>query len=102
MDALASLVFGIVIVGAIQVADVANTRRTPATPSWPAGVIATTGLGWICGSSIYLGALIGTMVDSGASSVQILTLYVERTFGTGGIVLLAPVMLRACRPPAWG
>ena len=95
MDALASLVFGIVIVGAIKAAGVTDSRlHTRYTIM--AGVIAATGLGLVYVSLVYLGAMSGNVVDSGTSGVQILTLYVERTFGTSGIVLLATVILLAC------
>lgn len=95
MDALASLVFGIVIVASIKAAGVTDTRlHTRYTIM--AGVIAATGLGLVYLSLIYLGAMSGTVVDSSASGVQILTTYVEHTFGTGGILLLASVILLAC------
>lgn len=95
MDALASLVFGIVIVAAIKAAGVTDTRlHTRYTVM--AGVIAAVGLGLVYLSLIYLGAMSGTVVPADASGVQILTTYVENTFGTAGILLLAAVILLAC------
>ncbi|HEY4664210.1 MAG TPA: branched-chain amino acid transport system II carrier protein, partial [Comamonas sp.] len=95
MDALASLVFGIVIVASIKAAGVTDSRlHTRYTIL--AGLIAATGLGLVYVSLIYLGAMSGTVVAADASGVQILTSYVERTFGTSGIVLLAAVILLAC------
>lgn len=95
MDALASLVFGIVIVASIKAAGVTDTRlHTRYTII--AGTIAAIGLGLVYLSLIYLGAMSGTVIDPNASGVQILTSYVEHTFGTGGILLLAAVILLAC------
>lgn len=95
MDALASLVFGIVIVASIKAAGVTDTRlHTRYTII--AGTIAAVGLGLVYLSLIYLGAMSGTVIDPNASGVQILTAYVEHTFGTGGILLLAAVILLAC------
>lgn len=95
MDALASLVFGIVIVTSIKAAGVTDTRlHTRYTIL--AGVIAATGLALVYLSLIYLGAMSGTVVPEGSSGVQILTTYVQSVFGTGGILLLAAVILLAC------
>jgi branched-chain amino acid:cation transporter, LIVCS family len=95
MDALASLVFGILIVASIKSAGVTDARlHTRYTIM--AGVIAAIGLGLVYLSLIYLGAKSGTVVPADASGVQILTAYVESTFGTGGILLLAAVILLAC------
>ena len=95
MDALAALVFGIVIVSAIKATGVTDTRlHTRYTII--AGVIAAIGLGLVYVSLIYLGAMSGTVVPAGASGVQILSAYVERTFGATGIILLAVVILLAC------
>ena len=95
MDALASLVFGIVIVAAIKAAGVTDTKLHTRYTIY-AGLIAAVGLGLVYLSLIYLGAKSGSVVPADASGVQILTTYVERTFGTGGIVLLAAVILLAC------
>ena len=95
MDALASLVFGILIVASIKAAGVTDTRLHTRYTIY-AGIIAALGLGLVYVSLIYLGAMSGTTVPADASGVQILTLYVERTFGTSGIVLLAAVILLAC------
>ncbi|MBQ0131443.1 MAG: branched-chain amino acid transport system II carrier protein [Comamonas sp.] len=95
MDALASLVFGIVIVAAIKTAGVTDTK--PHTRyTIMAGVIAAIGLSLVYLSLIYLGAMSGTVVPADASGVQILTTYVQDVFGTSGIILLAAVILLAC------
>lgn len=95
MDALASLVFGIIIVAAIKAAGVTDTKLHTRYTIY-AGVIAAIGLGLVYVSLVYLGAMSGTTVEAGASGVQILTTYVDATFGTAGIFLLAAVILLAC------
>ncbi|MDH1813263.1 branched-chain amino acid transport system II carrier protein [Comamonas aquatica] len=95
MDALASLVFGIIIVAAIKAAGVTDTRlHTRYTIL--AGLIAATGLGLVYVSLVYLGAMSGSVVEAGASGVKILNTYVDNTFGTAGSFLLAAVILLAC------
>jgi len=95
MDALASLVFGIVIVAAIKAAGVTDTRLHTRYTIW-AGVIAATGLGLVYVSLVYLGGMSGSVVEMGASGVKILNTYVDSTFGTAGSFLLASVILLAC------
>lgn len=95
MDALASLVFGIVIVAAIKTAGVNDTTLHTRYTIF-AGVIAAIGLSLVYLSLIYLGGMSGTVVPADASGVQILTTYVENVFGTSGIILLAAVILLAC------
>ncbi len=95
MDALAALVFGIVIVNAIKDSGITDTRlHTRYTII--AAVIAATGLGLVYVSLIYLGATSGGLVQSASTGVQILTTYVQHTFGAAGMVLLAVVILLAC------
>ena len=95
MDALASLVFGIIIVAAIKAAGVTDTRlHTRYTIL--AGLIAATGLGLVYVSLVYLGGMSGSVVEAGASGVKILNTYVDSTFGTAGSFLLAAVILLAC------
>lgn len=95
MDALASLVFGILIVASIKAAGVTDTRLHTRYTIY-AGIIAALGLGLVYLSLIYLGAMSGTVVPADASGVQILTTYVDNVFGTSGILLLAAVILLAC------
>jgi LIVCS family branched-chain amino acid:cation transporter len=95
MDALAALVFGIVIVNAIKDSGITDTRlHTRYTII--AAIIAATGLGLVYVSLIYLGATSGGLVQSASTGVQILTAYVQHTFGDAGMVLLAVVILLAC------
>lgn len=95
MDALASLVFGIVIVAAIKAAGVTDTKLHTRYVIM-AGVIAAIGLGLVYVSLVYLGGMSGTVVPADASGVQILNIYVDTTFGSAGIFLLAAVILLAC------
>ena len=95
MDALASLVFGIVIVNAIKAAGVAD-RRLHTRYAIYAGLIAATGLGLVYVSLLYLGATSESLAGNAATGVQILTAYVQHTFGSAGLYLLAAVILLAC------
>ena len=95
MDALAALVFGVVIVNATKDKGVTDTRlHTRYTII--AGIIAAIGLGLVYVSLIYLGATSGSLASNATTGVQILTAYVEHTFGTWGTGLLAAVILLAC------
>ena len=95
MDALASLVFGIVIINAIKAAGVTDKRLHTRYAIY-AGLIAALGLGLVYVSLLYLGATSGSLAGSAATGVQILTTYVQHTFGAAGLWLLAAVILLAC------
>ena len=95
MDALASLVFGIVIVQGIKAAGVTE-RRLHTRYAIYAGLIAATGLGLVYISLLYLGATSASLADNATTGVQILTAYVQHTFGPAGMWLLAAVILLAC------
>jgi branched-chain amino acid:cation transporter, LIVCS family len=95
MDALASLVFGIIVINAIRSMGVTNKREILIATS-KAGAIATTFLAIIYVGIAYLGATstelfglfdTGGPVLSGASSHYL---------GTFGLVMLAVVILLAC------
>lgn len=95
MDALAALVFGIVIVNAIKDSGIEDeglhTRYTII-----AALIAAVGLALVYVSLIYLGATSGSLTPDATTGVKILTSYVQHTFGPWGMVLLAVVILLAC------
>ncbi len=95
MDALGALVFGIVIVNAIKDRGVTDTRLHTRY-SIVAGVIAAIGLGLVYVSLIYLGAHNGSLAPNASNGVQVLTSYVQHTFGTPGSLLLSAVILLAC------
>ena len=95
MDALAALVFGVVIVNAIKAAGVTDPRLHTRYAIY-AGLIAATGLGLVYVSLIYLGATSGSLVAQASTGVQILTAFVQHRFGAAGMWLLAAVILLAC------
>lgn len=95
MDALAALVFGIVIVNAIKDNGV-HDARLQQRYTIIAALIAAIGLALVYVSLIYLGAFSGGLTADTSSGVKILTSYVQHTFGGWGIALLAVVILLAC------
>ena len=101
MDTLGALVFGIVIATAIRdrgVTDPALVTRY----SMIAGVIAAVGLSLVYLALFYLGATSQGIAAGAENGVQILTTYVQHTFGTPGSLLLAVVITLACLTTAVG
>ena len=101
MDTLGALVFGIVIATAIRdrgVSDPALVTRY----SMIAGVIAAIGLSLVYVALFYLGATSQGIAGEAQNGVQILTTYVQYTFGTTGSLLLAVVITLACLTTAVG
>lgn len=95
MDALGALVFGIVIATAIR--DRGVTAPYLVTRySIIAVIIAGIGLALVYLSLFYLGATSQQIAGSAANGGQILTAYVQHTFGGYGLVLLAMVITLAC------
>ncbi len=101
MDALGALVFGIVIINAIKDSGVSDTRLHTRY-AVIAGVIAAVGLCLVYVSLMHLGAHSGALVHEASTGVQILTSYVQHTFGLPGRRLLAAVSLQACLPTGVG
>ena len=95
MDALASLIFGIVIVNAIKAAGVTDGKLHTRYCIY-AGLIAATCLGLVYISLIYLGATSSNLAENATTGVQILTAFVQHTFGPAGLWLLAIVIMLAC------
>lgn len=95
MDALGALVFGVVIVNAIKSQGI-HDARLHTRYAIAAGVIAALGLGLVYVSLVYLGAHNGHLAQGASTGVQVLTSYVEHTFGAPGMWLLATVILLAC------
>ena len=95
MDALASLIFGIVIVNAIKAAGVTDGKLHTRYCIY-AGLIAATCLGLVYVSLIYLGATSSNLAPNATTGVQILTAFVQHTFGPAGMWLLAIVIMLAC------
>ena len=95
MDALGALVFGIVIATAIR--DRGVTEPVLVTRySMIAGVIAAIGLSLVYLALFYLGATSQGIAGDAANGVQVLTTYVQHTFGSTGSLLLAVVITLAC------
>lgn len=95
MDALGALVFGVVIVNAIRSQGIQDARLQTRY-AIAAGVIAAMGLGLVYVSLVYLGAHSAQLVPDASTGVQVLTSYVQHTFGSAGMWLLAAVILLAC------
>ncbi|AKN27439.1 branched-chain amino acid transport system II carrier protein [Stutzerimonas stutzeri] len=101
MDTLGALVFGIVIATAIR--DRGVTEPVLVTRySMIAGVIAAIGLSLVYLALFYLGATSEGIAGGAENGVQILTTYVQHTFGTPGSLLLAVVITLACLTTAVG
>ncbi len=101
MDTLGALVFGIVIATAIR--DRGVTEQALVTRySVIAGVIAAVGLSLVYLALFYLGATSQGIAGEAQNGVQILTAYVQHTFGTTGSLLLAVVITLACLTTAVG
>lgn len=101
MDTLGALVFGIVIATAIR--DRGVTEPALVTRySMIAGVIAAIGLSLVYLVLFYLGASSQGIAAGAENGVQILTTYVQHTFGTPGSLLLAVVITLACLTTAVG
>lgn len=101
MDTLGALVFGIVIASAIRdrgVSDGALVTRY----SMIAGVVAAIGLSLVYLALFYLGATSQGIAGDAENGVQVLTTYVNHTFGTTGSLLLAVVITLACMTTAVG
>ncbi|WP_394558434.1 branched-chain amino acid transport system II carrier protein [Aquipseudomonas alcaligenes] len=101
MDTLGALVFGIVIATAIKDRGVTDSSLVTRY-SMIAGVIAATGLSLVYLALFYLGATSQGIAGDAQNGVQILTTYVQHTFGTYGSLLLALVITLACLTTAVG
>ncbi|WP_252273238.1 branched-chain amino acid transport system II carrier protein [Pseudomonas subflava] len=101
MDTLGALVFGIVIATAIRDRGVGEGRLVTRY-SVIAGVIAATGLSLVYLALFYLGATSQGIAGDAQNGVQVLTTYVQHTFGTYGSLLLAVVITLACLTTAVG
>lgn len=95
MDALGALVFGIVIANAVRARGISDdgliTRYCVI-----AGIIAAVALSLVYLSLFYLGATSRELAAGAENGGQILTAYVNQTFGTSGSLLLAVVIILAC------
>jgi LIVCS family branched-chain amino acid:cation transporter len=101
MDTLGALVFGIVIATAIRDRGVSEPVLVTRY-SMIAGAIAAIGLSLVYLALFYLGATSQGIAGDAQNGVQILTTYVQHTFGTTGSLLLAVVITLACLTTAVG
>ena len=101
MDTLGALVFGIVIATAIRDHGVTDGKLITRY-SVMAGLIAAVGLSLVYLTLFYLGATSQGIAGEAQNGVQVLTAYVQHTFGTAGSLLLAVVITLACLTTAVG
>ncbi|MCM2321375.1 MAG: branched-chain amino acid transport system II carrier protein [Pseudomonas sp.] len=101
MDTLGALVFGIVIATAIRDHGV-NMAHRVTRYSILAALIAAIGLALVYLALFRLGATSHGIAGEAQNGVQILTAYVQHTFGTPGSLLLALVITLACLTTAVG
>ncbi|MBT8765228.1 branched-chain amino acid transport system II carrier protein [Pseudomonas boanensis] len=101
MDTLGALVFGIVIATAIRDHGVKDSSLVTRY-SVIAGAIAALGLCLVYLALFYLGATSQGIAGEAQNGVQILTAYVQHTFGVAGSLLLAVVITLACLTTAVG
>lgn len=101
MDTLGALVFGIVIATAIRDHGVDMAHRVTRY-SIMAALIAAIGLALVYLALFRLGATSQGIAGEAQNGVQILTAYVQHTFGTPGSLLLALVITLACLTTAVG
>lgn len=95
MDALGALVFGIVIVKAIDSQGV-KAARLHTRYTVIAGLIAALCLSGVYLSLIHLGAHSASLANGADTGALILTRYVDQRFGSAGLLLLALIILLAC------
>ncbi|MBU0808932.1 MAG: branched-chain amino acid transport system II carrier protein [Gammaproteobacteria bacterium] len=101
MDTLGALVFGIVIATAIRDQGVTDSKLVTRY-SVIAGMIAAVGLSLVYLALFYLGATSQGIAGEAQNGVQVLTAYVQHTFGITGSLLLAVVITLACLTTAVG
>lgn len=101
MDALASLVFGIIVIKAIRALGVTSKRGVLESTA-KTGAVAITLLGIIYIGIAYLGATSVEVIGIAPNGGPILSGVVGHYFGTTGSVLLAVMIILACLTTAIG
>lgn len=101
MDALAALMFGIVIITNLKSHGI-KEKSSLFYYSITTGIIAAIGLALVYVSLFYLGATSRDVAPNPDNGGQILTIYAETLFGTIGITLLGTVVILACLTTAIG
>lgn len=101
MDALASLVFGIIVIKAIRAMGVTSNKGILVSTA-KSGVVAITLLGAIYVGIAYLGATSVDVIGIAATGGPVLSSAVSYYFGTIGSVFLAVMIILACLTTAIG
>lgn len=101
MDALASLMFGLLIIHALRNKGIHNSKKQFKYLSI-AGLIAGTGLALVYIALFYLGATSHLITPTPDNGGQIFTEYVAAIFGPIGQIVLATVVTLACLTTAIG
>ncbi|HLR71041.1 MAG TPA: branched-chain amino acid transport system II carrier protein [Pseudogracilibacillus sp.] len=101
MDALASLVFAIIIISAIRSLGVTSNKRIFAEAA-KSGIIATVLLALIYVGIAYIGATSTTVLGIFDNGAPVLSGAAAHYFGTFGTVILAAVIILACLTTAIG
>ncbi len=101
MDALAALMFGIVIITNLKSHGI-KEKSSLFHYSITTGIIAAIGLALVYISLFYLGATSREIAPDPGNGGQVLTIYAETLFGTTGTALLAAVVTLACLTTAIG
>ncbi len=95
MDALASLVFGIIVINAIRAMGVTSTRGV-LSATVKAGLVATAFLGIIYVGIAYLGATSTEMFGLFKTGGPVLGSATSYYFGTAGTMMLSIIIILAC------
>ncbi|MGY0218687.1 branched-chain amino acid transport system II carrier protein [Endozoicomonadaceae bacterium StTr2] len=101
MDTLASLLFGMVIITNLRSHGI-SSRQALTRYTIRAGVIAAIGMSLVYISLFYLGATSHVLIPTPENGGQVLSTFVDHTFGKGGILLLSGIVTLACLTTAIG
>ncbi|MCK5893861.1 MAG: branched-chain amino acid transport system II carrier protein [Endozoicomonadaceae bacterium] len=101
MDALASLVFAIVIITNLRSHGI-NSRKALTRYCIASGIIAAIGLAVVYIALFHIGATSQIPSSDAITGRQILTTFVEFQFGQWGIFILAAIVIIACLTTAIG
>lgn len=101
MDALAALIFGMVVINAIRSRNIQDHALQRRYATW-AAVIAAMGLALVYLSLIYLGATSGSLAPEAKTGVPLLAGFARYAFGQWGGIVLAIVIGLACLTTAVG
>ncbi|CAI1560174.1 LIV-II [Serratia proteamaculans] len=101
MDTLAALVFGLVIVGAIQSRGVTSVRLVTRYAVL-SGLIAGAGLALVYLSLFRLGTGSTGLIENATNGAQVLGAYVHFSYGTAGNIFLGVLITIACMVTAIG